>query len=185
MMRKNLIQIQEKMRKHSNKISSGVVSKSPAPGRDLDQTNMENINQTYSISNANDNTPPDGSHAQFVSNGVKYIYEEILKNVDIRKQSKECPLFTFQERTSKGKTERNVTIQEHVNDAKPSPDLTTLFDGDKNTLETCKNPRPTSGWSELTKSCTTLTMAYFSCIPQNNARLKLSCKFGESKCNPC
>ena len=25
----------------------------------------------------------------------------------------------------------------------------------KNTLETCKNPRPTSGWSELTKSCTT------------------------------
>ena len=58
-----------------------------------------------------------------------------------------------------------------------------------NTLETCKNPRPTSGWSELTKSCTTSTMnfhvAYFSWIPQNNARLKLSCKFGESKCNPC
>ena len=59
----------------------------------------------------------------------------------------------------------------------------------KNTLETCKNPRPTSGWSELTKSFTTSTMnfhmAYFSWIPQNNARLKLSCKFGESKCNPC
>ena len=59
----------------------------------------------------------------------------------------------------------------------------------KNTLETCKNPRPTSGWSELTTSCTTSTMnfhkAYFSWIPQNNARLKLSCKFGESKCNPC
>ena len=59
----------------------------------------------------------------------------------------------------------------------------------KNTLETCKNPRPTSGWSELTKSCTTSTMnfhmAYFSWIQQNNARLKLSCKFGESKCNPC
>ena len=58
----------------------------------------------------------------------------------------------------------------------------------KNTLETCKNPRPTSGWSELTKSCTTSTMnfhmAYFSWIPQNNARLKLSCKFGESNCNP-
>ena len=59
----------------------------------------------------------------------------------------------------------------------------------KNTLETCKNPRPTSGWSELTKSCTTSTMnfhmAYFSWIPQNNAKFKLSCKFGESKCNPC
>ena len=58
----------------------------------------------------------------------------------------------------------------------------------KNTLETCKNPRPTSGWSELTKSYTTSTMnfhmAYFSWIPKNNARLKLSCKFGESKCNP-
>ena len=63
------------------------------------------------------------------------------------------------------------------------------FNGNKNTLETCKNPRPTSGWSELTKSFTTSTMnfhmAYFSWIPQNNARLKLSCKFGESKCNPC
>ena len=61
--------------------------------------------------------------------------------------------------------------------------------GNKNTLETCKNPRPTSGWGELTKSFTTSTMnfhmAYFSWIPQNNARLKLSCKFGESKCNPC
>ena len=59
----------------------------------------------------------------------------------------------------------------------------------KNTLETCKNPRPTSGWSELTKSSTTSTMnfhmAYFSWIPQNNAKFKLSCKFGESKCNPC
>ena len=59
----------------------------------------------------------------------------------------------------------------------------------KNTLETCKNPRPTSGWIELTKSCTTSTMnfhmAYFSRIPQNNAKFKLSCKFGESKCNPC
>ena len=59
----------------------------------------------------------------------------------------------------------------------------------KNTLETCKNPRPSSSWSELTKSCTTSTMnfhiAYFSWIPQNNTRLKLSCKFGESKCNPC
>ena len=58
----------------------------------------------------------------------------------------------------------------------------------KNTLETCKNARPTSGWSEFTKSCTTSTMnfhmAYFSWIPQDNARLKLSCKFGESKCNP-
>ena len=57
----------------------------------------------------------------------------------------------------------------------------------KNTLETCKNPRPTSRWSELTKSCATSTMnfhiAYFSWIPQN-ARLKLSCKFDESKCNP-
>ena len=56
-------------------------------------------------------------------------------------------------------------------------------------LETCKNPRPTSGWSELTKSCTISTlnfhMAYFSWIPQNHARLKLSCKFGESKYNPC
>ena len=35
----------------------------------------------------------------------------------------------------------------------------------KDTLETCKNPRPTSGWSELAKSCTTSTvnfhMAYF------------------------
>ena len=59
----------------------------------------------------------------------------------------------------------------------------------KNTLETCKNPRPTSGWSELTKSCTTSTMnfhmAYFSWIPQDNAKFKLSCKSGESKCNPC
>ena len=59
----------------------------------------------------------------------------------------------------------------------------------KNTLETCKNPRPTSGWSELTKSCTTSTMnfhmAYFSWIPKNNAKFQLSCKFGESKCNPC
>ena len=40
----------------------------------------------------------------------------------------------------------------------------------KNTLETCKNPWPTSGWSKLTKSCTTSTMnfhmAYFSWIPQ-------------------
>ena len=58
----------------------------------------------------------------------------------------------------------------------------------KNTLETCKNPRPTSGQSELPKSCTTSTMnfhmVYFSWIPQNNARLKLSCKFVESKCNP-
>ena len=57
----------------------------------------------------------------------------------------------------------------------------------KNTLETCKNPRPTSGWSELPKSCTTSTlnfhMAYFSSIPQKNATLKLSCKFAESKCN--
>ena len=47
-----------------------------------------------------------------------------------------------------------------------------------NTLETCKNPRPISSWSELTKSCTTSTlnfhMAYFSWIPQNNARSKLS-----------
>ena len=58
----------------------------------------------------------------------------------------------------------------------------------KNTLETCKNPRPTSGWSELTKSCTTSNMnfhmAYFSRIPQNNPRLKLSSKFGELKWNP-
>ena len=58
----------------------------------------------------------------------------------------------------------------------------------KNTLETCKNSRPTSGQSELPKSCTTSTMnfhmVYFSCIPHNNSRLKLSCKFGESKCNP-
>ena len=30
-----------------------------------------------------------------------------------------------------------------------------LSNDNKNTLETCKNPRPTSGWSELTKSCTT------------------------------
>ena len=65
----------------------------------------------------------------------------------------------------------------------------TRFDPlNKNTLETCKNPRPTAGWSELTKSCTTSTMnfqkAYFSRILQNNARLKLSCKIGESKCNP-
>ena len=41
----------------------------------------------------------------------------------------------------------------------------------KNTLETCKNPRPTSVLSELPKSCTTLTMnfhtVYFSWIPQN------------------
>ena len=29
------------------------------------------------------------------------------------------------------------------------------------------------------------TWHIFSWIPQNNARLKLSCKFGESKCNPC
>ena len=69
------------------------------------------------------------------------------------------------------------------------PPTTSLFGGyNKNTLEMCKNPRPTSDWSELTKSCTTSTMnfhmAYFSWIPQNNARLKLSCKFGESKCNP-
>ena len=28
-------------------------------------------------------------------------------------------------------------------------------------------------------------MAYFSWIPQNNARLKPSCKFGESKCDSC
>ena len=28
-------------------------------------------------------------------------------------------------------------------------------------------------------------MAYFSWIPQNNARSKLSYKFGESKRNPC
>ena len=63
-----------------------------------------------------------------------------------------------------------------------------LSKDNKNTLETCKNPLPTSGWSELTKSCTTSTMnfnmAYFSWIPQNNARLKLSCKIGESKCDP-
>ena len=59
---------------------------------------------------------------------------------------------------------------------------------DKNALETWKNPRPTAGWSELPKSCPTSTMnfhmAYISWIPQHNARLKLSCKFGESKCNP-
>ena len=52
----------------------------------------------------------------------------------------------------------------------------------KNTLETCKIRRPTSGRSELAKSCTTSTMnfhmMYFSWIPQNNASLKLSCKFG-------
>ena len=57
----------------------------------------------------------------------------------------------------------------------------------KNTYETCKNPRPTSRWSKLTKSCATSTMnfhrAYFSWIPQN-ARLKLSGKFDESKCIP-
>ena len=60
---------------------------------------------------------------------------------------------------------------------------------DKNMLETCKNPRPTSGRSELPKSCTmsimNFHMVYFSWIPQNNARLKLCCcKFGESKCSP-
>ena len=52
----------------------------------------------------------------------------------------------------------------------------------KNTLVTCKSHRPTSGRSELAKSCTTSTMnfhmMYFSWIPQNNASLKLSCKFG-------
>ena len=45
----------------------------------------------------------------------------------------------------------------HFNTSKPG--------FNKNTLETCKNPRPTSGWSELTKSYTTSTMnfhmAYF------------------------
>ena len=50
------------------------------------------------------------------------------------------------------------------------------FISNKNTLETCKNPRPTSGWSEPTKSCITSTMnfhmAYFSWIPQDNARLR-------------
>ena len=58
----------------------------------------------------------------------------------------------------------------------------------KNMLEACKNSRPTSGWSELPKSCKISTMnfhmVYFSWIPQNDARLKLSCKFGDSKCNP-
>ena len=38
------------------------------------------------------------------------------------------------------------------------------------------------------KLCTTSTLNFhvmhFSQIPWNNARLKLSCKFGESKCNP-
>ena len=45
----------------------------------------------------------------------------------------------------------------------------------KNTLETCKNSRPTSGRSELPKSCTSTMnfhMVYFSRIPQNNASLK-------------
>ena len=54
-------------------------------------------------------------------------------------------------------------------------------------LEMCKNILPTSGRIELPKSCTTSTMnlhmVYFSWIPQNNARLQLSWKFGESKCN--
>ena len=58
----------------------------------------------------------------------------------------------------------------------------------KNTLEKFKNPRPASGRIEHPKSCTTSAMnfhmLYFSCIPQSDARLKLSCKFGESKCNP-
>ena len=43
----------------------------------------------------------------------------------------------------------------------------------KNTLETYKNHRPTSGRSELLKSCTTsimnFHMVYLSTIPQNNA----------------
>ena len=57
-----------------------------------------------------------------------------------------------------------------------------------NTWETSKNPRPRSGRIELCQSCTIWTMnfhmAYFSSIPQNNARLKPSWKFGESKYNP-
>ena len=141
----------KKTRKHSNKKLSGVVSKFPAPGRDLDQMNIGNINQTHSNSHASDNTPPDGNHAQFVTNGVEYIYEETLRNVDIRKQSKECPLFTIQERTSKAKTKRNVIIQEHVNDAKPCPYLTTLFDGENewkgsgiSELDLLRNPQ--SNW---------------------------------------
>ena len=59
-----------------------------------------------------------------------------------------------------------------------SQNLQVTINFNKNTLEACKNPRPTSSWSELTKSCTTSTlnfhMAYFSWIPQNNARSKLS-----------
>ena len=50
-----------------------------------------------------------------------------------------------------------------------------------------KTLQPTLGWSELPKSSPSTMnfyMVYFSLIPQNNARLKLSCKFGESKCKP-
>ena len=53
----------------------------------------------------------------------------------------------------------------------------------KNTLETCKNPRPTSGRSEHPKSCTS-TMNFDKVYPQNNAKLTLSHKLGESKFNP-
>ena len=58
----------------------------------------------------------------------------------------------------------------------------------KNTLETCKNPRPTSGWSELTVMHNInyeFPHGIFFMNSTNNARLKLSCKFGESKRNPC
>ena len=135
------------------------------------------------------------------------LYERIINN----RITKEVEITEAQAGGQKGKatTDHLLILKDPINDAQNRRkttyaaflDVTKAYDKaqkrthkhplasrNKNTLETCKNPRPTSGWSELTKSCTTSTMnfhmAYFSWIPQNNARLKLSCKFGESKCNP-
>ena len=113
---------------------------------------------------------------------ANFIYRYCLSSLEIplkkMRQSWNCLMFIV---------EMPLLVRKHFY-IELAPSYPQLI-ANKNTLETCKNPLPKSGWSELTKSCTTSTMnfnmAYFSWIPQNNARLKLSCKFGESKCNPC
>ena len=111
-----------------------------------------------------------------------------LSDIDLPKEQQNCPiigdLYRFIDTglvpAGNNLTQANIANQDQYD----------IIDGilinffqprvkhNKNTLETCKNPRPTSGWIELTKSCTTSTMnfhmAYFSRIPQNNAKFKLS-----------
>ena len=56
----------------------------------------------------------------------------------------------------------------------------------KNRLETCKNPRPTSARGEfpiMHNINYEFPHGVFFINSTNNASLKLSCKFGESKCN--